>query len=179
MAPAAASAGEELAVVAAAAVDLETVEEIVADTAIGTVEIADQAAVASRVVVALEVVVLAGVAPAEAVAARNGKVIGSARIVATRTLPGETSAIAASRPNPREPEAVPAAEGAVSEVVEVVAEDLGADAEVTGVAAEEALAVEEAVAAPCGEVIETATSARDHTRKRVRLYFTLQTLILS
>lgn len=174
MAPAAASAGEELA----AAVGLETVEEIVADTAIGTAEIADQAAVASRVVVALEVVVLAEVAPAEAVAARNGKVIGSARIVAIRTLPGETSAIAASRPNPREPEVVPAV-GADSEVVEVVAEDLGADAEVTEVAVEEALAVEEAAAAPCGEVIETATSARDHTRRRARLYFTLQTLILS
>lgn len=157
------SAGEEAAaVVVVAAEDLETAtEEIAAVTAIVTVEIVDLEAVVAAAAVASEVVV-AVPAAAVVVVARNEKATGSARIVAIRTLPGVTSAIAVNRPNPRAPAEAAAAVVADTEAEAVVA---GEDSEV--VEAEVVSEDEEAVV-PCGEVTETATSARDPTKTRTR-----------
>lgn len=113
--------------------------EIAVDLAIGTAEIADRAEEASKEV-ASEVVV---VEAAAAVVAKSAKATGSARIVATKTLPGETSAIGASRPNRKELEVVPVA-------VEVDTEDEVVAGEVL-VEVEEVDLGDEGVVEPCGE----------------------------
>lgn len=146
-------AGEEAAA-AVVASEVVVVVEIAVDLAIGTAEIADRAEEDSREV-ALEVVVV--VVEAAAVVARNAKATGSARIVVTKTLPGETSAIGASRPNRKEQEVVP-------EVAEAVTEDEVVAGEVLVEVEEEVDLVDEGVAEPCGEVIETEISARDPTK---------------
>lgn len=143
-----------------AAEDLETAtEEIAAVTAIVTVEIVDLEAVVAAAAVASEVV--AAVPAAAVVVARNEKATGSARIVAIRTLPGVTSAIAVNRPNPRAP----------AEAAAVVA-DTEAEAVVAGEDSEEVeaevVSEDEEAVVPCGEVTETATSARDPTKTRTR-----------
>lgn len=155
---------------------LETVtEETAVVTAIGTAVIVDREAVAVAVAVASEVVV---VAAAVVVVARNAKATGSARIAAIRTLPGVTSAIAVNRPNRRALEEAAVVAAADTEAEAVVAGEVSVEVEVVVVVSED----EEAVV-PCGEVTETATSARDPTKAEKKtsatVFYTLQTLILS
>lgn len=157
-------AGEAAAVAAASEV-VVVVVEIAVDLAIGTAEIADRAEEASKEV-ASEVVV---VEAAAAVVAKSAKATGSARIVATKTLPGETSAIGASRPNRKELEVVPVA-------VEVDTEDEVVAGEVL-VEVEEVDLGDEGVAESCGEVIETEINARDPTKQTCATVFYITNFI--
>lgn len=143
-----------------AAVDLvATVGKIAAEV----LAIVDRAGADNRVAVS---VVVEEVAAAAAVVARNGKETGFARTVPIRTLPGEMSAIAASRPNRKEPEVEVPGASEDGEALVAAAAAIGEAEEAVSAVAGEAVPVE-----LCEEAIETEISARDPTKLGSRTVF--------